>query len=123
MIGSSGGTGRAETAWEYDAQGNVTKIWSGDPVSTGPAATDLHTLAYDNASLPSHTDVTDALGKVSGYDISRDSGSQKPKVTKITGDCPTCGTGPNTVFEYNDAANPLLPTAQTDGRLLRTEFN
>lgn len=122
LRGSGGGTGRVETAWEYDAKGNVTRIWRGDPSWSGPNAVDLHVLSYDSPALPKHTEVTDALGQVSVYDVQRDPSSRKPRMTSIQGDCPSCGLGPVTTFEYGDAANPLLPTAIVDAKGHRTEM-
>ncbi|HSG38729.1 MAG TPA: hypothetical protein VLE27_03735, partial [Thermoanaerobaculia bacterium] len=113
---------RVEAAWEYDAFGNVAKTWRGDPVANGPNAVDLHTFSYTNPILPTETKITDPLGKVTTYTIARDSGSNKPKVTKLQGDCPVCGNGPNTTISYADAANPLLPTRKIDGRGFETQY-
>ncbi|HEY2293451.1 MAG TPA: hypothetical protein VGM86_22335, partial [Thermoanaerobaculia bacterium] len=113
---------RVEAAWELDASGNVARTWKGDPSATGPNAVEKYTFAYTNPALPSQSTVTDPLGQTTTYSISRDSGSSKPKITQINGDCPVCGTGPNTVLAYGDAANPLLPTQSTDGRGLITQF-
>ncbi|HEX6899358.1 MAG TPA: RHS repeat-associated core domain-containing protein [Thermoanaerobaculia bacterium] len=113
---------RIEAAWEYDASGNVAKTWRGDPVSNGLNAVDLHTFSYTNPALPTQTAVTDPLGKVTTYTIARDSGSNKPKITKIEGDCPVCASGPNTTMTYADAANPLLPTRKIDGRGFETQY-
>lgn len=122
LRGTGTGNGRVETAWEYDARGNVTRIWRGDPSWSGPNAVDLHVLSYDAPALPKHTEVTDALGKVSIYDMERDPSSRKPRMTSIQGDCPSCGLGPVTTFQYGDSANPLLPTAITDAKNHRTEL-
>ncbi|HKI05360.1 MAG TPA: RHS repeat-associated core domain-containing protein [Thermoanaerobaculia bacterium] len=118
------GTGlsrRVEAAWELDASGNVSRTWKGDPVATGPNAVEVYTLAYTNPALPTKATVTDPLGKVTTYTLARDSGSNKPKVTKIEGDCPTCGLGPNVQITYGDPAHPLLPTRTIDGRGLETQ--
>lgn len=112
---------RVEAAWEYDASGNVAKTWRGDPAWNGPNAVDLYTFSYTNPLLPTRTAVTDPLGKVSTYTLARDSGSNKPKVTQIEGDCPACGTGPNTKIAYADPAHPLLPTRKVDGRGFETQ--
>lgn len=122
LRGSGGGAGRVETAWEYDARGNVTRIWRGDPSWSGPNAVDLHILAYDSPALPKHTEVTDALGNVSVYDMQRDPSSRKPRMTSIQGDCPSCGLGPVTAFLYEDPANPLLPTEIVDAKGRPTEL-
>lgn len=122
LRGTGTGNGRVETAWEYDAKGNVTRIWRGDPSWSGPNAVDLHVLSYDAPALPKHTEVTDALGKVSVYDMERDPSSRKPRMTSIQGDCPSCGLGPATTFQYGDSANPLLPTMIVDAKNHRTEL-
>ncbi len=114
-------TRRIEAAWEYDAAGNVAKTWRGDPAFNGPNAVDLYTFVYTNPALPTQAAVTDPLGKVTTYTIARDSGSRKPKVTRIEGDCPSCGTGPNTSLSYTDPSHPLLPTRQIDGRGIETQ--
>jgi RHS repeat-associated protein len=121
LVGT-GLTRRIEAAWEYDAFGNVAKTWRGDPVSNGPNAVDLYAFSYTNPLLPNRTEVTDPLGKVSAYTLARDSGSNKPKVTQIEGDCPVCGTAPNTTIFYADATHPLLPTRKVDGRGFETQF-
>ncbi len=123
LVGTDGSR-RVEAAYSYDARGNVVEMWRGALVSTDPSAVDRWQLTYDNPIRPTRTEAKDALGVTSVYTIGRDvTGSSKPKILQIQGDCPTCGTGPNSTFEYNDAANPLLPTAITSGRVLRTEMD
>ena len=113
---------RIEGAWEYDASGNVIKAWRGDPVVTGPNVVDLYTFSYNNPVSPTQTQVTDPLGQVTTYDVARDTVSDVPKVTRIQGDCPACGVGPNAQLTYADPVNPLLPTQMTDGRGLVTQY-
>ncbi|HWM91166.1 MAG TPA: RHS repeat-associated core domain-containing protein [Thermoanaerobaculia bacterium] len=122
LRGTGTGSGRVETAWEYDAKGNVTKIWRGDPVSTGPNAVDLHVFTYDKPALPAHTVVTDPFNRTAVYDMERDSTSRKPRMKRVQSDCASCGLGPVTNFEYGDATNPLLPTAIVDAKSHRTEL-
>lgn len=122
LRGTGSGLGRVETAWEYDAQGNVTKIWRGDPVATGPAAVERSELTYDTAVLPTKTVVKDSLGRESVYYVSRDPGSRKPRITRLEDGCGACGPSAKQRLEYNDPANPLLPTAIVDGRGQRTEY-
>ena len=114
---------RVETAWSYDASGNVSQIWRGDPVANNPGAADAYTFSYDNAQFPAQVGVTDPFGKVTTFMIGRDISSQKPKVLQIQGDCPTCGVGPNAVYTYGDGGNPLLPTQVGDGRGLKTQYS
>ncbi len=113
---------RVLVGWELDSSGNVARTWKGDVSATGPNAVGIYTFSYTNPSLPTQAMVTDPLGKTTTYAISRDNGSAKPKITQMNGDCPVCGTGPNTVLSYTDAANPLMPTQTTDGRGLVTQF-
>lgn len=113
---------RVETAWEYDDRGNTTKIWKGDTLSTGPNAAEVWAMAYDNATTPAAVTVTDPVGDASTYNLGRDSNSRKPKLLSVLGDCPGCGVPENATFEYADPANPLHPTAMTDGRGTRTQY-
>ena len=107
---------RVETAWEYDVRGNVVKIWRGDASFTGANAVEKWSFGFDNATRPTVTTVTDPLGDVATYTIGRDTASDKPRITAIAGDCPSCGLGPNAQLTYEDANHPLRPTRTTDGR-------
>ena len=122
LVASVGGARRVEAAWSYDSAGNVAQLWHGDPVATGPDAADRYSFAYDNPQLPTQTTVADAFGTPAVYSIARDTVSTKPKVLSVSGDCPACGVGPNATLQYNDPANPLLPTTMIDGRGLRTDY-
>ncbi len=113
---------RVLAAWAYDSSGNVAQTWRGDPSASGPNAVEIYTFSYTNPTLPTQAMVTDPLGQTTTYAIARDNGSSKPKITQINGDCPVCGTGPNTVLTYGDSANPLQPTQTADGRGLVTQF-
>lgn len=124
LVGSDHLSRRIEAAFEYDSRGNVAKAWRGDPFFAGPNAVDTWSLTYDDVALPTVTQATDGLGLVTTYRFERDrTGSNKPKVLQIDGDCPTCGTAPNARFDYTDASHPLLPTVSLDGRNLRTEWS
>src|SRR5436305_9611261 len=57
------------------------------------------------------------------YEFDSDPRSIKARVNKITGDCPVCGTGPNSQFTYADSSNPMMPTQIVDGRGLTTQFS
>ena len=107
---------RVETAWEYDVRGNVAKIWRGDASFTGANAVEKWSFSFDDPARPAVTTVTDPLGDVSTYTIGRDTVSDKPRITAISGDCPSCGLGPNSQLFYEDANHPLRPTRTTDGR-------
>lgn len=115
LLPADAGPRRVLQAWSYDGFNNVVQMWRGDPSFAGPDAVETWQLAYDNPSLPTTTTVTDPLGAVSTYSIGRDTNSRKPKLVSLSGDCPTCGTGPNSQLFYTDPAHPLRPTRQLDG--------
>lgn len=69
------------------------------------------------------TTVTDPLGDDTIYTLERDPVSEKVRVAKIDGACPTCGVGPDTDFFYEDSAHPLLPTRAIDAKGTETRFN
>ncbi len=112
---------RIEGVWEYDGSGNVARTWRG--ASTFAGGVDRWALAFDDVVQPKATTATDAFGVANTFELDRDSGTTKPKPLKITGDCPTCTSGPNSRFVYGDAANPMRPTVMFDGRNLRTEMD
>jgi RHS repeat-associated protein len=111
---------RVESAWEYDAAGNVVRTWSGSPdFATG---VERYEVSYDNPIEPTRTTVTIHRGaterEVVTYTLSRTATGvgAKARVTSISGDCSSCGLGPNSQLFYDDPANPLLPTRIVDGR-------
>ena len=57
------------------------------------------------------------------YTVGRDPVSSKARISAISGDCPTCGLGPNVQLFYEDPANPLRPTRTIDGRGTTTLFS
>lgn len=120
---STTGTERIEGAWEYDVYGNVTKSWKGSNAFDS-AAVDKWQFSYDDPADPTVTTVTDPLGGVSTHTFERDPVSNKPRVLSISGDCPTCGSGPNMQYEYldPDPQNALRPTIVTNGRGVTTEY-
>src|SRR5829696_835425 len=126
LIGTDGVTGRVEVAYEYDAFGNVIRAWSGDPVYTGPNAVNRQEFTYTNPQFPTRTQVKEWLDATQSettiYEFDRDPVSIKARINKITGDCPTCGLGPNSQMSYSDAAHPLRPTQMIDGRGLVTQY-
>lgn len=126
LIGTDGVTSRVEAAFEYDSYGNVIKAWKGDTSYTGTGAVNRQELTYTNPQFPTSTDVEEWIdathSEVTTYDYDRDPVSIKARVNTITGDCPVCGTGPNSQFTYGDSANPLLPTQVVDGRGLMAQF-
>ncbi|HEV8580240.1 MAG TPA: RHS repeat-associated core domain-containing protein [Thermoanaerobaculia bacterium] len=116
---------RVEAAWALDAAGNVQKTWKGDPAdpsTPGSMAVDVYTFSYNQPGLPSLTTVLDPLGKTITYTIGRDAASIKPKLTRLEGDCPACGVGPNSQMFYDFPAHPLLPSRSLDGKLIETQY-
>ncbi|HEY2294596.1 MAG TPA: hypothetical protein VGM86_28175, partial [Thermoanaerobaculia bacterium] len=126
LIGTDNVSSRVEAAFEYDGNGNVAKAWKGDISYTGTNAVNRQELTYTNPQAPTKTDVKEWIdatqSETTTYEFDRDPRSIKARVNKITGDCPVCGTGPNSQFTYADSANPLLPTQIVDGRGLTTQF-
>jgi YD repeat-containing protein len=123
LEGTDGTSIRVERGYEYDGEGNAVRTWKGDPSPTGPDAVEVWSLAFDDPALPTQTTVTDPLGNESVYQFARDAVSSNVKVTSISGDCPTCGLGPNTQLFYEDAAHPMLPTRTIDGRGFTTAMS
>ncbi|MGB6361054.1 MAG: hypothetical protein WBG64_00150, partial [Thermoanaerobaculia bacterium] len=121
LVGTGGGR-RVKQGWRYDDHGNVVRTWKGETTTApegdapGPGAVDVWSYAFDDPELPTETQVTDPLANLSTYTVDRDPASDTPRVQSISGDCPTCGLGPNTQFFYDDPVNPLRPTRTLDGR-------
>jgi RHS repeat-associated protein len=113
-------------AWDYDGEGNVVRAWRG--AEDFASGVDRYELAYDNPFEPEETTVTihrsDTEREVVVYTLSRTAQwvGAKPRVTSISGDCPSCGLGPNAQLFYDDPANPLRPTRTVDGRGHETLF-
>jgi YD repeat-containing protein len=126
MIGTDGVTARVEAAFEYDSYGNVIKAWKGDTSYTGTNAVNRQEFTYTNPQFPTTTGVKEWIdatqSETTTYSFDRDPLSIKERVNQISGDCPVCGTGPNSQFTYADSSNPLLPTQIVDGRGLTTQF-
>ena len=127
LIGTDNVSSRVEAAFEYDSNGNVVKAWKGDTSYTGTNAVNRQELTYTNPSAPTKVDVKEWIdatqSETTTYEFDRDPVSIKARVTKITGDCPVCGTGPNSQFTYADSSNPMMPTQIVDGRGLTTQFS
>jgi YD repeat-containing protein len=104
----------------------VIKSWRGDTSYSGSNAVNKQEFTYTNPSFPTQTDVLEWIdathSQTTVYEYTRDPRSIKARINKITGDCPVCGTGPNSQFTYADSANPLRPTQIVDGRGLTTQF-
>ena len=105
---------RVEFAAEYDAQGNVIKMWRGATSFSDPNAVDTWSFGFDDPAEPATATATDPLGKIATYTIGRDTVSDKPRITSIAGDCPSCGLGTDVELFYEDPAHPLLETRIVD---------
>ncbi len=125
ILVATDGSERIDTAWQYDHAGRAVRIWRGDvaPGPSGPVpgpdaveVTSMSFIAKDPLGLVTEARVTDPLDQVSTYEFGRDSVSAKPRLKRISGDCPTCGLGPNSQLFYDDPANPMRPTRVVDGR-------
>jgi RHS repeat-associated protein len=132
--------GRVEAEFQYDPSGNVIRAWRGDPSYSQPAATNAYQLSFDAPASPAVTTLQTLIKRVTGnpdtvqtdtFLLDRDPGrsqgqqspvSRKARVRQITGQCPSCGTVANPVFNFNDPANPLLPTTVTDGNNVSTGY-
>ncbi len=113
---------RVEGAWEYDFRGNVLRTWRGDESFTGPAAVDTYSFAFDNPFRPETATVTDAFGEATTYEVGRDPGGTKPRLTRQSGKCASCATTPEVELFYDDPSHPLRPTREIDGRGTLTRF-
>jgi RHS repeat-associated protein len=119
------GATRILRSWEYDASGNVVQIWSGTTSFSDANVADNWSVSFDDPDDPTEAVVTDPLGGTSTYTFEFDSAAGgKPRILSIDGSCPTtCGTGPDSTFEYDDPAHPLLPTTITDGNGTETVYS
>lgn len=95
LVGEDGISRRVTAAWEYDTPGNVVKIWKGS--ASFVTGVEKWQFAFDDPLLPRETSVTDPLGNTAIYqlDTARGSRTEKAKLIELEGDCPSCGTGPN----------------------------
>ncbi len=112
---------RVEQAWSYDEFGNVIQTWKGANSFEDAAATEKWELSYDKPRRPEETMVTDPLGVVTTCQI--DWPGSKPRITQVSGDCPTCGLGPNSQVFYFDGNNPQRPSREINGRGVITEMS
>ena len=129
LVGTEGES-RVERGWEFDDSANVVRTWRGPTITDATGdhpdldeidedAVDVWSYSFDDPLQPELTTVTDPLDNTAGYHIKWiDDG--KPRLTMITGDCPSCGLDPNVQFQYDDPDNPLLPTEIIDGEGNRT---
>jgi YD repeat-containing protein len=121
-VGTSSGR-RVVRAFEYDGSRRVARTWRGDVSSTGPDAVDLNVFDYPDSTT---TAVTDPLGVTSTWSYDTEpptgDGAGALRVTQVSGDCPLCGSGPNSQWEYQDPSNPQLPTKVIDGKGHETVF-
>jgi len=102
------------------SQGTPIQTWKGANSFDDPDAVEKWELVYDKPRRPEETVVTDPLGVVTTYAI--DWTDSKPRITEVSGDCPTCGLGPNSQVYYFDGNNPLRPSREINGRGFVTEM-
>lgn len=116
LVGEDGTSRRVTAAWEYDSAGNVYRLWKG--ATTYASGVEKWQFTFDDPIVPRKTTVTDPLGNAATYDLDtvRSSRTEQAKLVKLTGDCPTCGTGPNSQLFYQDPANPYRITREVNGR-------
>ena len=119
LIGTDGSSERVLRAYEYDAEGRVGTTWKGAASASDPGAIDLWTFDY---VADGQTELIDPLGRTSVRHHDSDPSSIRPRITEVTGDCPSCGTAANSTFTYDDPDNPLLPTRVVDGEGNTTDF-
>ncbi len=117
---ASNGSPRIDRAWEYDTRGNVRYSWRGDASRTGPNATEIWELQYDNEQQPAEVTVIDPLGDPTIYTLERVDPT-RPRISRIDGTCPGCGFGGMTTFSYGDPAHPLRATGVVDGEGHQTQ--
>ena len=132
LLPSSGTSQRIEAAWQYDALGRVSALWRGgttenlsSPPSPSASALDRWLFSYtavDPQGRPTSVTMTDPLGAVSTASLGYDPASNQPRLLTISGDCPSCISGPNATFAYEDPANPTRPTRIVDARGTHTDF-
>ena len=98
------------------------RTWQGAPAFADATAVERWSFSFDNPQQPTETMITDPLGNTMTYFLGYDPSSTKHRLEKTTGDCPTCGLGPNTQLFYEDATNPLRATREVDGRGITTLY-
>jgi len=59
-------------AWEYDALGNVVRIWRGAAAFEDVAAVQKWSFTFDDPQLPTETVITDPLGNTMTYFFGKD---------------------------------------------------
>jgi RHS repeat-associated protein len=116
LVGEDGSSRRVTAGWQYDIHGNAVRIWKG--AATYAVGVEKWQFAFDDPLLPRETIVTDPLGSTATYvlDDVRVIRSEKARLVELEGDCPSCGTGPNSELFYDDAANPFRVTREVNGR-------
>ncbi len=117
------GSERIDAAREYDRFGNLIRKWRGDVSSTGPDATELYRYSYVRPWNPITKFATDPLGNLSTTTYLRDADSNVALVTSTSGDCSSCGVGPNAQQLYDDPSNPTRVTRSIDARGTETLFD
>ncbi|HMB51703.1 MAG TPA: hypothetical protein VKU40_00215, partial [Thermoanaerobaculia bacterium] len=76
LEGTDNTSTRVESAWEYDPEGNVVKLWRGDTSYNGSNAVEKWAFSFDDATDPTEATVTDPLGDTATYAYDRDPESE-----------------------------------------------
>ncbi|MDX1998419.1 MAG: hypothetical protein SF066_11940 [Thermoanaerobaculia bacterium] len=119
LVGTSAGR-RVIRGYEYNGTRQVVRTWRG--ATTFAAGVDRYAYTYSPLGRATTVTVTDPLGAVATSTYGYAADSDKPKLLTRSGDCPSCGLGASTQLTYGDAANPLLPTREVDGRGVITDW-
>ncbi len=110
------GSERIDAARQYDPFGNLAREWRGDVSPTGSNATELTSYSYPDPWNPKSRVATDPLDNLTTLTYLRDPDSNIPLITSSSGDCSSCGAGPNTQQLYDDPSNPTRVTRSIDAR-------
>ena len=103
---------------DVDGERIASVVGDGNAVSAGIAVIPRSLLSRV-LQVRTMTDAIHRLAKTGdlrAVRLEREPASGKPRLARITGDCPACGLGPNSQLFYEDAAEPLRPTRQIDGK-------
>ncbi len=119
LVGDDRTSRQVTAAWEYDSRGQRGAALERERRHFA-AGVEKWQFTFDDPFLPRQTTGGDPLGNSATYFLDGDRASQtaKARLVKLSGDCPTCGTGPNSQLFYGDATNPFRVTREVNGRWL-----
>ncbi len=116
------GSERIDAAREFDRFGNLARKWRGDVLPTEPNAIEVYSYSYTRPWNHTGMVTTDPLGNLATTAYLRDPDSNVALVTSSSGQCSSCGSGPNTQQHYDDPSNPTKVTRSIDSRGTVTLF-